>query len=161
MEKPAHAQWIGWFSFGLKLSWPPFLFPFFFFNLCRLFLSVLSSKERLYISLVQDHLAILVKHINIYPSTSTKIENAWYLWIWRSLLKSWHPFRECTVRSQSRSCWPVGMNGMVAEAAYSKSGWITETKNCLLAVGVNCLYVRRKAPILRPTFLQIESTWGD
>ena len=55
------------------------------------------------------------------------------------------------------------MNGMVAEAAYSKSGcrWITETKNCLLAVGVNCLYVRRKAPILRPTFLQIESMWGD
>ena len=44
---------------------------------------------------------------------------------------------------------------------YSKSGWITETKNCLLAVGVNCLCVRRKAPILRPTFLQIESTWGD
>ena len=27
--------------------------------------------------------------------------------------------------------------------------------------GVNCLYVRRKAPILWPTFLQIESTWGD
>ena len=27
--------------------------------------------------------------------------------------------------------------------------------------GVNSLYVRRKAPILRPTFLQIESTWGD
>ena len=53
------------------------------------------------------------------------------------------------------------MNGMVAEAAYSKSGWITETENCLLAVGVNCLYVRGKAPILRPTFLQIESTWGD
>ena len=50
---------------------------------------------------------------------------------------------------------------MVAEAAYSKSGWITETKTCLLAVGVNCLHVRRKAPILRPTFLQIESTWGD
>ena len=35
--------------------------------------------------------------------------------------------------AKSRSCWPVGMNGMVAEAAYSKSGWITETKNCLLA----------------------------
>ena len=32
---------------------------------------------------------------------------------------------------------------------------------CLLALGVNCQYVRRKAPILRPTFLQIESTWGD
>ena len=64
--------------------------------------------------------------------------------------------------ARSRSCWPVGMNGMVAEAAYSKSGWITETKNCLLAVGVrDCPYVRRKAPILRPTFVQIESTWGD
>ena len=76
----------------------------------------------------------------------------------------WTPARHRTAffqSARSRSCWPVGMNGMVAEAAYSKSGWITETKNCLLAVGVNCLYVRRKAPILRPTFLQIESTWGD
>ena len=76
----------------------------------------------------------------------------------------WTPTRHRTAFFQSArslSCWPVGMNGMVAEAAYSKSGWITETKNCLLAVGVNCLYVRRKAPILRPTFLQIESTWGD
>ena len=76
----------------------------------------------------------------------------------------WTPARHRTAFFQSArslSCWPVGMNGMVAEAAYSKSGWITETKNCLLAVGVNCLYVRRKAPILRPTFLQIESTWGD
>ena len=63
--------------------------------------------------------------------------------------------------ARRRPCGPVGMNGMVAEAAYSKSGGITETKNCLLAMGVNCLYERRKAPILRPTFLQIESTWGE
>ena len=57
--------------------------------------------------------------------------------------------------------WPVGMNGMFVEAAYSKSGRITETKSCLLAVRVNHMYERRKASILRPTFLQIESTWGD
>ena len=62
----------------------------------------------------------------------------------------WTPARHRTAvlhSARRRSCWPVGMNGMIAEAAYSKSGWITETKNCLLAVGVNCLYVWRKAPI--------------
>ena len=37
--------------------------------------------------------------------------------------------------------------------------WDEELPSC--CVGVNCLYVRRKAPILRPTFLQIESTLGD
>ena len=76
----------------------------------------------------------------------------------------WTPARHRTAffeSARSLSCWPIGMNGMVAEAAYSKSGWITETKNCLLAVGVKSLYVGRKAPILWPTFLQIESTWGD
>ena len=74
----------------------------------------------------------------------------------------WTPARHRTAFLQiarSRSCWPVGMNGMVAEAAYSKSGWITETKNCLFAMGVNCLYVRRKAPILQPTFSS--SDWVD
>ena len=40
----------------------------------------------------------------------------------------WTPARHRTAflqSARSRSCWPVGMNGMVAEAAYSKSGWIS------------------------------------
>ena len=63
----------------------------------------------------------------------------------------WTPARHRTAFLQSainRSCWPVGMNGMVAEAAYSKSGWITEMKNCLLAVGV--LYVRSSIMLSGP-----------
>ena len=56
-------------------------------------------------------------------------------------------------RPSKRFFCAADMVGTNVEAAYSKSGWITEMKNWRRAVGVSWRDDRRSAPILRAIFL--------
>ena len=64
-------------------------------------------------------------------------------------------------RVRRRCFWNSGIFGMHATALYSRSGWITDKKNDLLACRVSCRDDLLSAPILRATFECTASTWAD
>ena len=62
-------------------------------------------------------------------------DQRWVKWVSLKFLKcgkmsswGWIPamHRTAFLQSQKSICWPVGVSGIVAEAAYPKSGWITQ-----------------------------------
>ena len=72
--------------------------------------------------------------------------------------------RTAFLHSASRRCFPdtaADIDGTNATAAYSKSGWITEIRNCRREADVSRRMVRRRTPIFGQIRLSRASLWDD
>ena len=76
----------------------------------------------------------------------------------RSAANSFSPQRQQTLFPRHRHWWNELVN---ATAAYSKSGWITEIRNCRREADVSWRMVRRRTPIFRQIRLWRASMWAD